>query len=68
MSCSSKSRHILIKLIWVADRVKQGKITANHFPANKILAYFFTKPLQDSKFKLFRRVIMGWYGVLTVWD
>ena len=67
-SCSIKSRHIRIKLLWVDNRVKQWKTSAKHCPTEKMLAYFFTKPLQDSKFKLFRRVIMGWYGVLTVWD
>ena len=27
-----------------------------------MLIYLFTKPLQGSKFNMFRRVIMGWYN------
>ena len=34
----------------------------------KILADFFTKPLQGSKFQLFRRVMMEWDDVATLWD
>ena len=51
MSCSRKSRHIIIKFFWVADRAKQGNISVKHFPIEKMLADLFTKPLQGRKFK-----------------
>ena len=66
MSFSSKSRHIGIKLFWVYDRVKQGNISVKHFPTNKMLAYFFTKPPQISELNMFRRVIMGWDDIATL--
>ena len=59
MACSSKSTHIRIKVFWVADKAKQGNLSVKHCSTNKILVYFFTNNLQGSKFKLFRRVIMG---------
>ena len=34
-SCSSKSRHIIIKFFWVVDREKQGKISVKHCPTKK---------------------------------
>ena len=66
MSCSIKSRHIVIKFFWVVNRLKRGKISVKHCPTEKMLAYFFTKPLQGSKLKNFRKVIMGWDDVATL--
>ena len=33
-----------------------------------MLAEFFTKTIKGSKFKLFRRVLMEWYYLATLWD
>ena len=68
MSCSSKSRHIRIKFFWVDNRVKQVIITVKHCMTDNMLAYFLTKTLQGSKFKLFRRVIVGWDDAATLCD
>jgi hypothetical protein len=68
LSCSSKSRHINIKFFWIADRVKQGKMTIKHCPTDIMLADFFTKPLQGKKFNMFREVIMGWEPVESLWS
>ena len=68
MSCSSKSRHIGINYLGVSDRVKQRKISAKHCPTNKMLADLFSNPLQGSKFKFSRRVVMVWDDVATFWD
>ena len=48
--------------------MKQGKISVKHLSTEKMLPDFFTKPLQGSKFKLFRRVIMVLDDVATLWD
>ena len=45
MSCSFKYRYIGIKLFWVDDRVKHGKIRAKYCLNGILLADFFTKPL-----------------------
>jgi len=67
LSCGSNSRHINIKFFWITDRVQQGKITIKHCPTDKMLADYFTKPLQGKKFHLFRRIIMGWDHISTLW-
>ena len=53
MSCSSKSRHIDINFFWITDRVKQGLLRVQHCPADIMVAYFYTKPLQGKKFIMF---------------
>ena len=63
-----KSRHISIKYFWLYDRLKQVNISIKHFPTDKMLANLFTKPLQDSKFNMFRRVIMRRYNLAMLWD
>ena len=68
MSCSSKSRHISIEIFLVENMAKQGKIRVKNCLNNKILADFFTNPLQGSKFNMSRRVIMGWDNIATLWD
>ena len=65
-SCSSNSRHISIKYFWVVDRVQQGKIDVRHCPTTKMLADFFTKPLQGKLFHKYRRIIMGWDHISTL--
>ena len=57
-----------MKFFLVADRMKQGKISANTHLTDKKLADLFTKNLQGSKFKIFIKVVMGRDGVATVWD
>lgn len=59
-SCSSKSRHISIKYFWVSDRVRQEKIDVRQCPTTKMLADFFTKPLEGGLFHQYRRIIMRW--------
>ena len=68
MSYSSKSRHIRIKLFWVDDKVKQKNIIVKHWPTEKMLTDFFAKPLQGSKFKIFRWVIMVLDDVAMLWE
>ena len=63
LSCGSRSRHINIKFFWVSDRVKQGRIHVQHCHTDNMLADFFTKPLQGSKFKLLRSFVMGWIHI-----
>ena len=52
----------------MTDRVKQGEILIQYCPTNKMLADFFTKPLQGILFKFFKDIIMGYVSIddLTV--
>ena len=58
-SCTGNSRHVDIRFFFVHDRVKSGKIDVVYFPTEKMVADFFTKPLQRSTFKKFRESVMG---------
>ena len=68
VSCSINCRDIGIKLLWVYYREKQGKTSIKHCPIDKTFADLFTKHLQGSRFKMFRKVVMGWDDVATLWD
>ena len=66
-SCTSNSKHITIKYFWVTDRIKNGNIKIVHCPTKQMIADYFTKPLQGALFHMFRKVIMGWDHVSTVY-
>ena len=59
-SCTGNSRHIDIRFFFVHDRIKKGKLSVVFCPTEKMLADFFTKPLQGKLFKSFRSTIMGY--------
>ena len=59
-SCTGNSRHVDIRFFFVHDRVKSGKINVVYCPTDKMVADFFTKPLQGSLFKKFRASVMGY--------
>ena len=52
--------HIDIRCYFVKDHLKGGKNKLEYCPTERILAAFFTKPLQGNLFKKLRRVVMGW--------
>jgi hypothetical protein len=59
-SCTGNSRHIDIRYFFVKDRVDKKEIEILYCPTEQMLADYFTKPLQGSLFRKFRRVIMGY--------
>ena len=59
-SCSDRSRHIDIRYFFVKDYVRRNEIQIQYCPTDKMLADYFTKPLQGSLFRKFRAIIMGW--------
>ena len=58
-SCTGNSRHADIRFFFVHDRVRTGKGDVVYCPTDKMVADFFTKPLQGSIFKKFRASVMG---------
>ena len=48
------------RYFWIKDRVKSEGITIQYCPTEKMIADFFTKPLQGSLFRKFRDVILGY--------
>ena len=58
-SCTGNSRHIDIRYFFIKDRVKSGAIEVVYCPTDKMVADFFTKPLQGGMFSVYRKAIMG---------
>ena len=49
----------IYKIYFPKDISDKKEISIKYCPTTKILADFFTKPLQGSLFRLFRNVLMG---------
>ena len=60
LSSGKRTRHIKIRFFFIKDRIKSGDINIVYCPTDRMLADFLTKPLQGSKFKIFRDQIMGY--------
>jgi hypothetical protein len=58
-SAGKQSRAINVRYFFLSDQVKQGNLTIEYCPTDKMVADFWTKPLQGKKFREFRRRIMG---------
>ena len=58
-SSSKWTRHINIHYFFVTDRIQVGDIRVAYCPTDDMVANFFTKPLQGSKFTRFRDQILN---------
>ena len=65
-SCGQKSWHINSRYFFIKDRVDANEIRIEYCPTEKMLADFFTKPLQGELFRRFRDVIMGHKHINTL--
>lgn len=59
LSSSKRTKHINIRFFWLKDRAASGDIDIEHCGTDKMIADFYTKPLQGQKFLNFRDQIMG---------
>ena len=58
-SAGNKSRHISIRYFFIKDILKREGIELLHCPTERMIADFYTKPLQGSLFKKMRDIVMG---------
>ena len=58
-SSGKQTKHINIQYFFIKDRIASGEIEIEHCPTDKMLADYLTKPLQGSKFIMFRDMILG---------
>ena len=58
-SCGEKSRHISIRYFFIKDVLKRENIELVHCPTERMIADFYTKPLQGSLFRKLRDILMG---------
>ena len=48
-SSSQRTRAINIRYFFITDQVEKGNLTIKYCPTNKMVADYFTKPLQGKK-------------------
>ena len=58
-SSGQRTRHIDIRYFFIKDVIKREKINIHYCPTEKMVADFYTKPLQGKLFKTMRDYIMG---------
>jgi hypothetical protein len=58
-SSSKRTRHLNIRHFFIKDRVDAGELNVKHCGTDDMIADYFTKPLQGSKFIKFRDLILG---------
>jgi hypothetical protein len=59
MSSSKRTRHLDIRYFFVTDQVHKRNVRIEYCPTDKMITNFFTKPLQGTKFRTFRDLILG---------
>ena len=64
--CTGNSRHISICYFFVKDRIDKGEVSVEYCPTYRMLADFFTKPLQGKMFEVYKDVILGKQHISTL--
>ena len=57
--CGDKSRHIDIRYFFVKDVLSRENIQICHYPTERMIADYLTKPSQGNQLKTLRDIIMG---------
>ena len=58
-SSGKNMRHLSIRAFWIADHFEKGEVKIEYEHTEEMVAEFFTKPLQESAFHKFRRLILN---------
>ena len=58
-SSSKRTKHTNVRCCFVTDQIQNKELKVFHCPTDKMVADFFTKPLQGHKFKKFRNMIVN---------
>ena len=66
-SSGQKTKHINNRYFWIKDRITKEGISIQYCPTERMVADFFTKPLQGTLFRRFRDIILG-YEHISVLD
>lgn len=62
-SCGERSRAIDIHYFAIKDYCERVELKISYCPTNAMVGDFMTKPLQGSKFRNLRKLILGLYQV-----
>ena len=67
-SGGQKTKHMNIRYFFIKDRLKSEGIKVVYCPTGKMIADFFTKPLQGRLFRKFRDVVLGYIHISELKD
>ena len=67
-SSGAKTKHMDNRFFWIKDRLKSEGIEVKYCPTAKMIADFFTKPLQGRLFRKLRDVVMGYKHIDELWE
>ena len=59
-SSGTKTKHMDNRYFWIKDRLESERIKVEYCPTSKMIADFFTKPLQGALFTKLRDVVLGY--------
>ena len=59
MSSTKRTKHMNVRYFYITDLVEQEAVSIKHCPTERMVADFFTKPLQGRLFQQLRDYIMG---------
>ena len=62
-SSGQKTKHIDNRYFWIKDRLESEGIKVEYCPTGKMIADFFTKPLQGALFRKFRDIVLGYLHI-----
>ena len=65
-SSGKQTKHMDNRYFWIKDRLESENIQVEHCPTEKMIADFFTKPLQGNLFRRFRDIILGYKHISTI--
>ena len=65
-SCTGNSRHIDIRCFFSKYRVDKKESSIKYYPTTKILADFFTKPLQGTLCRFFWDILMEYVSIKEI--
>ena len=67
-SSGAKTKHMDNRFFWIKDRLKSEGIEVKYCPTAKMIADFFTKPLQGRLFRKLQDVVMGYKHIDELWE
>ena len=67
-SSGQKTKHMDNRYFWIKDRLQSENIEVVYCPTEKMIADFFTKPLQGNLFRKFRDVVLGYKHISSLND
>ena len=65
-SSGKQTKHIDNRYFWIKDRLQSENIEVQYCPTERMIADFFTKPLQGNLFKRFRDIVLGYKHISSI--